>query len=242
MNSAISLLNQHLRPVTIEAVRSLRSGWEVRMRLASEALDETVFSNAELEALLQEVASHPLAALQLVDPAQLALLIESVRIRLAHGYDQQFAVSLSGIRTLLHQIEAVCQRMLPQPRLRFLLADDPGAGKTIMASQAKTESPQGDFGLFFRRGFPATPLARSARRCNRQPFFRRTKVLIGYVEGGANESRSGDQCYCARCCTTHWFVFNNLVASGAVAGVGRRLGNRTPKGVAGRPQNFTTTR
>lgn len=42
-------------------------------------------------------------------------------------------MSLSGIRTLPHQVEAVYQRMLPQPRLRFLLADDPGAGKTIMA-------------------------------------------------------------------------------------------------------------
>jgi SNF2 family DNA or RNA helicase len=40
---------------------------------------------------------------------------------------------LSGIRTLPHQIEAVYMKMLPQPRLRFLLADDPGAGKTIMA-------------------------------------------------------------------------------------------------------------
>jgi superfamily II DNA or RNA helicase len=68
-----------------------------------------------------------------VDAEKLRLLIESTRIRLAYAHDQQFAVSLSGIRTLPHQIEAVYQAMLPQPRLRFLLADDPGAGKTIMA-------------------------------------------------------------------------------------------------------------
>ena len=69
----------------------------------------------------------------LVDPHHLRLLVESARIRLAYAHDQQFAVSLSGIRTLPHQIEAVYEKMLPQPRLRFLLADDPGAGKTIMA-------------------------------------------------------------------------------------------------------------
>ncbi|MGD0660220.1 MAG: DEAD/DEAH box helicase [Syntrophorhabdales bacterium] len=68
-----------------------------------------------------------------VEAEKLRLLIESARIRLTYAHDQQFAVSLSGIRTLTHQIEAVYQAMLPQPRLRFLLVDDPGAGKTIMA-------------------------------------------------------------------------------------------------------------
>jgi len=61
------------------------------------------------------------------------LLIESARIRVAYAHDRHFAVSLLGIRTLPHQVEAVYMKMLPQPRLRFLLADDPGAGKTIMA-------------------------------------------------------------------------------------------------------------
>ena len=69
----------------------------------------------------------------LANADQLRLLVESARIRLAYTHDRHFAVSLSGIRTLPHQIEAVYMKMLPQPRLRFLLADDPGAGKTIMA-------------------------------------------------------------------------------------------------------------
>ncbi len=69
----------------------------------------------------------------LANADHLRLLVESARIRLAYAHDRQFAVSLSGIRTLPHQIEAVYIKMLPQPRLRFLLADDPGAGKTIMA-------------------------------------------------------------------------------------------------------------
>lgn len=48
-------------------------------------------------------------------------------------HTSHFAVSLSGVRPLPHQLEAVYERILPQIRLRFLLADDPGAGKTIMA-------------------------------------------------------------------------------------------------------------
>jgi SNF2 family DNA or RNA helicase len=72
-------------------------------------------------------------ALRPADADKLRLLVESARVRLAYTYDRQFAVSLSGIRTLPHQIEAVYIKMLPQPRLRLLLADDPGAGKTIMA-------------------------------------------------------------------------------------------------------------
>ncbi|MCX7832015.1 MAG: helicase-related protein, partial [Actinobacteria bacterium] len=70
---------------------------------------------------------------EFVNPEHLILLVESYRIRNAYSYDPFFAVSLSGIQTLPHQIEAVYGKMLPQPRLRFLLADDPGAGKTIMA-------------------------------------------------------------------------------------------------------------
>jgi hypothetical protein len=40
---------------------------------------------------------------------------------------------VARIDPLSHQLEAVYHYMLPQPRLRFLLADDPGAGKTVMA-------------------------------------------------------------------------------------------------------------
>jgi superfamily II DNA or RNA helicase len=64
---------------------------------------------------------------------QLFLLIESSRIRLAFAHDPHFAVALTGIQVLPHQLEAVYERMLPQVLLRYLLADDPGAGKTIMS-------------------------------------------------------------------------------------------------------------
>lgn len=118
--------------VTVEAVRSLGSGVELRVRLASGALDEAVLSAEDVATLLGRHPA-PAAPVRPADAERLRLLIESSRIRLAYAYDRQFAVSLSGIRTLPHQIEAVYLKMLPQPRLRFLLADDPGAGKTIMA-------------------------------------------------------------------------------------------------------------
>jgi len=55
------------------------------------------------------------------------------RIRLAHLFDPVLAIHTSDVRPLPHQITAVYQSMLPRQPLRFLLADDPGAGKTIMA-------------------------------------------------------------------------------------------------------------
>ncbi len=55
------------------------------------------------------------------------------RIRLAHLFDPVLAVHTSLLDPLPHQITAVYEAMLPRQPLRFLLADDPGAGKTIMA-------------------------------------------------------------------------------------------------------------
>lgn len=63
----------------------------------------------------------------------LKLASEAYRIRLAHLFDPYLAVSASQIEALPHQITAVYGEMLPRQPLRFLLADDPGAGKTVMA-------------------------------------------------------------------------------------------------------------
>ncbi len=61
------------------------------------------------------------------------LVAEAHRIRLAHLFDPLLAVHTSLVDPLPHQITAVYESMLPRQPLRFLLADDPGAGKTIMA-------------------------------------------------------------------------------------------------------------
>src|SRR5271168_3244234 len=64
---------------------------------------------------------------------QFRLVSEAHRIRLAHLFDPVLAVHTSIVEPLPHQITAVYEAMLPRQPLRFLLADDPGAGKTIMA-------------------------------------------------------------------------------------------------------------
>jgi superfamily II DNA or RNA helicase len=90
-----------------------------------------LFQREELAALEIELeADRP--TLQ-GDPLGFRLAAEATRIRLAHTHDPLFAASVARIDPLPHQLEAVYYYMLRQPRLRFLLADDPGAGKTIMA-------------------------------------------------------------------------------------------------------------
>lgn len=67
------------------------------------------------------------------DGALFRLVSEAYRIHLAHLFDPVLAVHTSLIEPLPHQITAVYDEMLTRQPLRFLLADDPGAGKTIMA-------------------------------------------------------------------------------------------------------------
>ncbi len=67
------------------------------------------------------------------DGALFRLVSEAKRISLAYLFDPFLAVQTSNLDPLPHQIEAVYSKMLPRQPLRYLLADDPGAGKTIMA-------------------------------------------------------------------------------------------------------------
>lgn len=66
------------------------------------------------------------------DGAMFRLVAEAHRIRLAHLFDSLLAVHTSLVEPLPHQITAVYGEMLTRQPLRYLLADDPGAGKTIM--------------------------------------------------------------------------------------------------------------
>ncbi len=67
------------------------------------------------------------------------LFVEALRMRLAYAFDPHYAVSVTQVDLLPHQVDAVYQHILPMPRIRFLLADDPGLGKTIMAGLVMKE-------------------------------------------------------------------------------------------------------
>lgn len=91
------------------------------------------YSRIFCEADLAQVKASPGAHRDFQGRAEgFFLAIEAHRVRLAQQFDPLFAVNTSQVDSLPHQIEAVYHHILRSPRVRFLLADDPGAGKTIM--------------------------------------------------------------------------------------------------------------
>lgn len=66
------------------------------------------------------------------DPEKFVLYAEAERIKSAYQFDPLIAINCSLVDFLPHQVEAVYKHLLPQPKIRFLLADDTGAGKTIL--------------------------------------------------------------------------------------------------------------
>jgi SNF2 family DNA or RNA helicase len=116
--------------VRLEGAERLDGAYQLRVRTESGTLDETLITDEDLAGeAIEPVDDHA----ALVNANDFFDFTEAHRIELAYAHDPNFAVSLSGVRGLPHQIVAVYKHMLPQARLRFVLADDPGAGKTIMA-------------------------------------------------------------------------------------------------------------
>jgi hypothetical protein len=75
------------------------------------------------------------------DGSLFRLVSAANRIHLAYLFDPVLVVHTSVVDPLPHQIAAIYESMLPRQPLRFLLADDPGAGKTIMAALLIKELP-----------------------------------------------------------------------------------------------------
>lgn len=126
----ITIPGQFTGAVTVEDATLVEDTILLRVRTQQGELRDAFISVDDVAEILSSQNQSTSAS---VDANQFFLFVESARIKLAFAYDPHFAVSLSGVRPLPHQLEAVYERILPQVRLRFLLADDPGAGKTIMA-------------------------------------------------------------------------------------------------------------
>ncbi len=99
--------------------------------LSSDRSDELLVYRED-EPRLEIVSRGPAFAFD-ADGRLFRLVSEALRIRLAHLFDPLLAVHTSILEPLPHQISAVYGHLLPRQPLRFVLADDPGAGKTIMA-------------------------------------------------------------------------------------------------------------
>lgn len=125
-------LPEFSQPVYIESAQPFDDLISLTVKTRDGLTSQTIIQVEALTQILEQASAED-ATSALVSPSDLFLLVEAARIRLAYSFDPFFAVSLSGVQALPHQLEAVYERMLPQARLRFLLADDPGAGKTIMA-------------------------------------------------------------------------------------------------------------
>ena len=119
-------------PVTVVATKWLGShAVEVAYRTRAGKEANTTLYRSDEDGLEALSAARPWSFD--ADGALFRLASEAQRIRLAHLFDPLLAVHTSLVEPLPHQITAVYESMLPRQPLRFLLADDPGSGKTIMA-------------------------------------------------------------------------------------------------------------
>src|SRR4051794_35059333 len=100
-------------------------------RTSDGSTKERLLTRSDEDSLKVAVAERPFSFDG--DGAAFQLACEAKRIDLAFLFDPMMAVHTSNVEPLPHQITAVYESMLPRQPLRFILADDPGAGKTIMA-------------------------------------------------------------------------------------------------------------
>jgi len=117
-------------PIEVKKVENL--GNDVRLvgaMIRSKDHIDSILSNDELQNIQLRTVSCDFSS----DPWKVFLGLETIRYRFASEYDPWLAMNTSKVDPLPHQIEAVYGVVLKMPRIRFLLAHDPGAGKTIMA-------------------------------------------------------------------------------------------------------------
>ena len=122
-----SLFSEPVQVITVipmgDAIKLIGKG------LNTGKLHDPILFSEQLAALETTPENEPFDG----DAGNFRLGVEAMRLALAHEYDPYFTLSIARVDPLPHQLEAVYDYFLKLPRIRFLLADDPGAGKTIMA-------------------------------------------------------------------------------------------------------------
>ena len=121
-----------LFPEPVQIILAIPIGTSVKLigkGVRSSTVYEPILSIEQLGQLHASPAQEPFDG----DATRFRLGVEAMRLGLAYEYDPYFSLSIARVDPLPHQLEAVYDYFIKLPRIRFLLADDPGAGKTIMA-------------------------------------------------------------------------------------------------------------
>ncbi|MBM4185615.1 MAG: DUF3883 domain-containing protein [Gemmatimonadetes bacterium] len=121
-----------LLPEPVEVITTIALGDSVKLigkGLRTGRVHEPILNPGQMAQLTVYSVAEPFNG----DAARFRIGIEAERLGLAYEYDPYFSLSIARVDPLPHQLEAVFEYFLALPRIRFLLADDPGAGKTIMA-------------------------------------------------------------------------------------------------------------
>ncbi|MFG0331697.1 MAG: helicase-related protein [Phycisphaerales bacterium] len=119
-------------PEPVEVIASVPMGASTKLvgkGLQTGLAHDPILSAAQIAQLTISAEREPFDG----DARWFRLGVEAHRLGLAYEYDPYFSLSIARVDPLPHQLEAVYEYFLKLPRIRFLLADDPGAGKTIMA-------------------------------------------------------------------------------------------------------------
>ncbi|MEB3886133.1 helicase-related protein [Lyngbya sp. CCY1209] len=117
-------------PVQIVTISQLGASFKLTGRgVHSNQFYQPILDADKIAALSASPETEPFDG----DPRRFRMGVEALRWGLAHEYDPYFSLAVARVDPLPHQLEAVYHYFLKLARIRFLLADDPGAGKTIMA-------------------------------------------------------------------------------------------------------------
>lgn len=129
----------HGRHAEIKTLAPLENGnWQVGLvTLEDQRFHTIIWPLTQLERI-----SSPLERTEKLDfdPSwKFNSLVDALRFKYAYLYDPLFSLSTTRIDALPHQIEAIYDKIVPSAEQRFLLADDAGLGKTIMAGMVMKE-------------------------------------------------------------------------------------------------------